>query len=223
MALRRSRSVLVVDIGGSNVKTCVSGYKDIRKFESGPKMTPQMMIRQVRKLNEDLRYDVVSLGYPGLVMNGRIAAEPYNLARGWVDFDFKKAFTCPVHVMNDAAMQALGSYEGGRMLFLGLGTGMGSALIIDGVIAPMELAHLPFKSDGTYEDFVGERARKRLGSKKWRRAVKEVIELFRTALEVDYVVVGGGNANKLKKLPSYVRLGDNQFAFSGGFRVWSQP
>jgi polyphosphate glucokinase len=214
------RHVLAIDVGGTHVKTRLSGRREMREFESGPKFTPRDMVKKVLELNADLQFDVVSIGYPGVVVHGKIMAEPYNLGRGWVGFDFRKAFGCPVHLMNDAAMQALGSYEGGRMLFLGLGTGLGSALIVDDVIAPMELAHLPYKGGRTYEDFLGDRGRRRLGPKKWRRMVEEIVEQLRTALEADYVVLGGGNAKKLKKLPKSARLGNNEFAFLGGFRVW---
>jgi polyphosphate glucokinase len=162
----------------------------------------------------------VSIGYPGVVMHGKIVTEPHNLGRGWVGFDFRSAFARPTRIINDAAMQAIGSYEGGRMLFLGLGTGLGSALIIDGVVEAMELAHLPFKKGRSYEDYVGDRGRRRLGPKKWGRAVREMVDQLRTALEADYVVLGGGNARKLKKLPTGARLGNNDFAFLGGFRLW---
>jgi polyphosphate glucokinase len=214
------RQVLAIDVGGSHVKTRLSGRREMRQFESGPKLTPREMVKKVHELNGDLRFDVVSIGYPGVVVHGKIMAEPYNLGRGWVAFDFRKEFGRPVHIMNDAAMQALGSYEGGRMLFLGLGTGLGSALIVDDVIAPMELAHLPYKRGRTYEDYLGDRGRRRLGPKKWRRVVIEVVDQLRAALEADYVVLGGGNARKLKKLPKNTRLGNNDFAFLGGFRVW---
>ena len=214
------RRVLAIDVGGTHVKTRLSGRREMRQFESGPKLTPSQMVKRVYQLNGDLRFDVVTIGYPGIVVHGKIIAEPYNLGRGWVAFDFRKSFGRPTHVMNDAAMQALGSYEGGRMLFLGLGTGLGSALIVDDVIAPMELAHLPYKRGRTYEDYLGDRGRHRLGQKKWRRTVLEVVDRLRTALEADYVVLGGGNARKLKKLPKATRLGSNDFAFLGGFRVW---
>jgi polyphosphate glucokinase len=178
------------------------------------------MVSRVLKLNSDLKYDVVSIGYPGVVVHGKIVTEPYNLARGWIGYDFRKAFGRPTLLMNDAAMQAIGSYEGGRMLFLGLGTGLGSALIVDGTVAPMELAHLPYKHGRSYEDYLGDRGRRRLGAKKWRRAVAGVVAQLSKALEPDYVVIGGGNARKLKKLPKNARLGNNEFAFRGGFRVW---
>jgi predicted NBD/HSP70 family sugar kinase len=178
------------------------------------------MVSRVLRLTGDLKYDVVSIGYPGVVVHGKIVTEPFNLGRGWVGFDFRKAFGRPTLLMNDAAMQAIGSYDGGRMLFLGLGTGLGSALIVDGTVAPMELAHLPYKRGRSYEDYLGDRGRHRLGAKKWRRVVADVVAQLSKALEADYVVIGGGNARKLKKLPSNARLGNNDFAFLGGFRVW---
>lgn len=220
MLRKPQRRVLVLDVGGNHVKTRVSGRREMRQFESGPTMTPRQMVSAVLKLVGDLKYDAVSLGYPGVVVHGKIITEPWNLGRGWVGFDFRKAFGRPTLVMNDAAMQAIGSYEGGRMLFLGLGTGLGSALIVDGTVAPMELAHLPYKRGRSYEDYVGERGRHRLGAKKWRREVAAVVEQLSNALETDYVVIGGGNARKLKKLPKNARLGNNDFAFLGGFRVW---
>jgi polyphosphate glucokinase len=212
--------VLAIDVGGSHVKTRVSGHRDTREFESGPAMTPRKMVARVLKLTGDLKYDAVSIGYPGVVVHGKIVTEPHNLARGWVGFDFRKAFGRPTRLMNDAAMQALGSYEGGRMLFLGLGTGLGSALIVDGAIAPMELAHLPYKHGRSYEDYVGERALLKRGAKKWRRDVADVVSQLSKALEADYVVLGGGNARRLKTLPGNARLGSNEFAFVGGFRIW---
>jgi polyphosphate glucokinase len=220
MLRKGQRRVLAIDVGGSHVKTRVSGQTETREFESGPTMTPARMVARVRRLTRDLKYDVVSIGYPGVVVHGTIATEPFNLGKGWVGFDFRKAFGKPTLLMNDAAMQAVGSYEGGRMLFLGLGTGLGSALIVEGTVAPMELAHLPYKGDRSYEDFVGDRGRRRLGPKKWRRVVAEVVEQLSHALEADYVVIGGGNARKLKKLPKNARLGNNEFAFLGGFRMW---
>jgi polyphosphate glucokinase len=220
MQRKPQRRVLAIDIGGSHVKMRVSGHRDSRQFESGPTLTPRKMVARVLKLTGDLKYDVVSIGYPGVIVHGKIVTEPHNLARGWVGFDFRRAFGRPTRLMNDAAMQALGSYEGGRMLFLGLGTGLGSALIVDGAIAPMELAHLPYKNGRSYEDYVGERALLKRGGKKWRRDVADVISQLSVALEADYVVIGGGNARKLKKLPKNARLGNNDFAFLGGFRGW---
>jgi polyphosphate glucokinase len=220
MAGKIKKRVLTIDIGGSHVKTKISGRREMRQFVSGPTLTPRRMVAKVLALNGDLKYDVISIGYPGVVVHGKIITEPFNLGRGWVGFDFRKAFGRPTHVMNDAAMQAIGSYEGGRMLFLGLGTGLGSTLIVDDVVAPMELAHLPYKRKRSYEDYVGDRGRARLGPKKWRKVVGEIVEQLREALEADYVVLGGGNARKLKKLPKNTRLGNNDFAFVGGFRVW---
>jgi polyphosphate glucokinase len=214
------RRVLAIDVGGTHVKTKVSGGREIREFESGPTLTPRQMVARVRKLTEDWKYDAVSIGYPGVVVHGKIVTEPYNLGRGWVGFNFRKAFGRPTLLMNDAAMQAIGSYEGGRMLFLGLGTGLGSALIVDGTVAPMELAHLPYKHGRSYEDYLGDRGRRRLGAKKWRRSVAAVVGQLSKALEADYVVLGGGNARKVKELPKNARLGNNEFAFLGGFRVW---
>ncbi len=212
--------ILAIDVGGSHVKTRVFGRREMRQFDSGPQLTPGKMVELIHQLTGDWKYDAVSIGYPGVVLHGKVIAEPYNLGSGWVGFDFRKAFGRPTRVMNDAAMQALGSYEGGRMLFLGLGTGLGSALIVDGIVAPMELAHLPFKKGRSYEDYVGDRGLRRLGPKKWRRNVKEIVERLSTVLEADYVVIGGGNARKLKRLPKNARLGNNDFAFVGGFRVW---
>jgi polyphosphate glucokinase len=220
MQRKPQRQVLVIDVGGSHVKMRVSGHRDIRQFESGQGLTPRKMVARVLKLAGDLKYGVVSIGYPGVVVHGKIIAEPHNLGSGWVGFDFRKAFGRPTRLLNDAAMQALGSYAGGRMLFLGLGTGLGSALIVDGAIAPMELAHLPYKNGRSYEDYVGEPALLKRGGKKWRRDVAEVVSQLSKALEADYVVIGGGNARKLKKLPKNARLGNNDFAFLGGFRIW---
>src|SRR5580698_319499 len=216
----KHRRVLAIDVGGSHVKTRVFGRREVRQFDSGPDLTPRKMVARIHELTGDWTYDAVSIGYPGVVLHGRIVAEPHNLGSGWVGFDFRKAFGRPTHVLNDAAMQAIGSYEGGRMLFLGLGTGLGSAMIVDGIVAPMELAHLPFKKGRSFEDYVGERGLKRLGGKKWRNAVKQVVEQLSSVLEADYVVIGGGNARKLKRLPKNARLGSNDFAFIGGFRVW---
>jgi polyphosphate glucokinase len=198
----------------------VFGRRELRQFESRPDLTPRQMVARVHELTGDWTYDAVSVGYPGVVLHGKVVAEPHNLGTGWVGFDFRKAFGRPTHVLNDAAMQAVGSYEGGRMLFLGLGTGLGSAMIVDGVVAPMELAYLLYKKDRTYEEYVGARGLKRLGVKKWSRTVNSVVTQLSTLLEADYVVIGGGNARKLKRLPKNARLGSNDFAFLGGFRVW---
>lgn len=214
--------VLAIDVGGTNVKLLASGHETRRKFPSGPKMTAKLMVAEVRKAAAEWEYDVVSIGYPGPVLDGRILAEPHNLGKGWAGFNFEKAFQCPVKVLNDAAMQALGSYKGGRMLFLGLGTGLGSAMIIDGLLQPMELAHLPYRK-GTYEDYVGLRGMERFGKKKWRTLVADVVEKLSAALEPDDVVLGGGNVKKIKVLPPKCRAGDNANAFIGGFRLWEDP
>ena len=216
----RQKRILAIDVGGSHVKVRVSNLRESREFISGPALTAAQMVASVRRLIKDWKFDAVSIGYPGPVLHGKVVAEPHNLGPGWVGFDFRKAFGRPTLVMNDAAMQAIGSYEGGRMLFLGLGTGLGTAMIVNGMVEPMEIAHLPFKEGRTYEDFVGEAGRRRLGAKKWRKAVKEVAQQLAAALETDYVVIGGGNARKLKKLPKNARLGNNAYAFRGGFRAW---
>jgi len=212
--------ILSIDIGGTHVKVRASGQRESRKAASGPTMTPRRMVAAVKKLSSDWSYDVVSMGYPGPVVHLRPIAEPMNLGGGWVGFDFRKAFGKPVRIVNDAAMQALGSYQGGRMLFLGLGTGLGSAMIVDGILEPMEIAHLPYKKGKTYEDFVGLRALERLGKKRWRRAVADVVARLTQALEADYVVLGGGNAKLIDKPPKGARLGDNANAFRGGFLLW---
>jgi polyphosphate glucokinase len=214
-------NVLVIDIGGTNVKILATGQKEPRSFPSGPTLTPKRMVAGVKKLAGDWKYQVVSIGYPGMVVRNRPLADPYNLGRGWVGFDFKGAFKRPVKVVNDAAMQALGSYKRGKMLFLGLGTGLGSTMIVDGIVEPMELAHLPYKK-GTYEDYVGERSLEKRGKKKWRRHVANVMKLLINALEPDDVVLGGGNIKKLKELPKGCREGNNANAFLGGFRLWEQ-
>ena len=213
-------NVLVIDIGGTHVKVLATGRRKPLEIPSGPKMTAKQMVRDVREGTTGWRYSVVSIGYPGPVLHGKPVSEPANLGGGWVGFDFKKAFGHPVRLINDAAMQALGSYKGGRMLFLGLGTGLGSALIVDGVLEPMELAHLPYKKGKTYEDLVGEAALRRFGKKKWRGYVTDVVTRLQAALEADEVVVGGGNAKLLRSLPKGVRLGSNANAFLGGYRLW---
>jgi hypothetical protein len=219
---RKARRVLVVDVGGSHVKMRIGTRGAIREFKSGRKLRAAQMVEQVLKLTRDWRYDVVSIGFPGIVIHGRIAAEPHNLGSGWLGCDFRKGFDKPVRVINDAAMQAMGSYEGGRMLFLGLGTGLGVTLILDGVVEPMELGHMPYRHGRTYEDHVGERGYRRLGTKKWRKVVDQVVTQLRTVLEADYVVLGGGNVKKLKTLPQRARRGDNRNAFIGGVRLWAR-
>ncbi len=213
-------NVLVVDVGGTNVKILASGHEEARKFPSGPTLTAEQMVARVKELAGDWQYDSVSIGYPGFVVRGRPVAEPHNLALGWVGFDFQAAFGCPVKLINDAAMQALGTYKEGKMLFLGLGTGLGAAMIVDGIIEPMELAHLPYKK-GTFEDYVGQRALDRKGKKKWREQVAEVVAKLVAALEPDEVVLGGGNVKNLKELPPGCRAGENANAFLGGFRLWA--
>ena len=212
-------NVLTIDIGGTNVKILATRQKQPRVFPSGLTLTPKQMVAEVKKIAGDWKYDRVSIGYPGMVVRNRPLAEPHNLGRGWMGFDFETAFKHPVKVINDAAMQALGSYQGGKMLFLGLGTGFGSTMICDGIIEPMELAHLPYKK-GTYEDYVGERGFEKRGKKKWRRHVADVVALLIAALEPDDVVIGGGNVKRLKKLPKGCRAGNNANAFLGGFRLW---
>jgi len=214
-------NVLVVDVGGTHVKLLATGQGERREFDSGPTLTPELMVAGTKELASDWKYDVVAIGYPGPVLHGRPVAEPPNLVRGWVGFDYQAAFGCPVKVINDAAMQALGSYKGGKMLFLGLGTGLGSTLIVDGIVEPMELGHLPYKK-ATFEDYVGIRGLERVGKKKWRRYVAEVVLRLIAALEPDDVVLGGGNVKKLKELPPGCRAGDNGNAFLGGFRLWEE-
>ena len=211
--------VLVVDVGGTSVKILATGQTERRKFPSGKKMTPRKMVEGVKQLAEDWHYDVVSLGYPGMVRDNRPVAEPRNLARGWVGFDFGAAFGCPVKIINDAAMQALGSYRQGTMLFLGLGTGLGSALVADGTLVPLELGHLGV-GKRTFEDDLGIRGLKRLGRKRWQKRVEAITERFVSALILDDVVLGGGNAERLTRLPPGCRVGDNANAFLGGFRLW---
>jgi polyphosphate glucokinase len=213
------RAVLVVDVGGSHVKLLATGETERRRLLSGPGLEPGQMVHDVLEATRDWRYDVVSVGIPGPVLGGRVVSDPPNLGEGWVGFDFERAFGKPTKVVNDAAMQALGSYEGGKMLFLGLGTGLGTTLIVDGIVEPMELGHLPFRA-ATFEDYVGERGRKKLGKKKWREAVEEAVEALTAALEPDYVVLGGGNADRLDELPPRKRAGANENAFEGGFRLW---
>jgi polyphosphate glucokinase len=214
-------NVLVIDIGGTNIKILATGQKEPRKFPSGPTLSPRQMVDGVKKLAADWKYDVVSIGYPGVVAKNHILTEPHNLAKGWVGFNFKAAFRRPVKIINDAAMQALGSYKKGQMLFLGFGTGLGSAMVVEGVVVPMELGHLSYRK-GTYEDYVGLRGLKRLGKKKWRKHVTFTVNRLISALQVNDVVIGGGNAKNLKKLPPGCRTGDNAYAFIGGFRLWEK-
>jgi polyphosphate glucokinase len=212
-------NILVIDVGGTHVKVLATGQTVPRHVLSGKHLTPKRMVSDVRKLAADWDYDFVSIGFPGPVRRDRPVVEPWNLGKGWIGFDFKKAFKRPVKIVNDAAMQALGSYRGGKMLFLGLGTGLGTAMIVEGQIISMELAHLPYRS-ATFEDYVGIRGLEKHGKKKWRKLVVDVTERLIAALEPDEVVLGGGNVARLRKLPPLCRAGDNDNAFLGGFRLW---
>ena len=211
--------ILVIDIGGTHVKILASGQTQMRRFDSSPSLTPSKMVSGVLELAKGWEFAAISIGYPGPVLHGKPVAEPHNLGKGWLGFDYAKAFGKPLRIINDAAMQALGGYETGKMLFLGLGTGLGTAMIVDGIIEPMELAHLPYKK-ATFEDYVGQRGLEKMGKKRWAANVTDVIKRLRAALEPDEVVLGGGNATKLKSLPKNVRLGDNANAFAGGFKLW---
>jgi len=213
--------VLAVDVGGSRVKLLAQGEVEPRRFESGPKLTPDEMVERVLAAAEGWAWDVASIGIPMPVRRDRAVLEPANLGKGWVDFDLARALGRPTKVVNDAVMQALGSYDGGRMLFLGLGTGLGSALVSRGVAEPLELAHLPFR-DGTFEDYVGERSLEQRGKKKWRKLVFEVVDLLARAMQSDYVVIGGGGVKELDELPPNARRGNNELAFLGGFRLWDE-
>jgi polyphosphate glucokinase len=213
--------ILVIDVGGTHVKLQASGQRTRRKLPSGPGLTPRRMVRAVGDLVSDWTYEVVSIGFPSRVSRGKIVAEPANLGRGWVGFDFSRAFGRPVKIINDAAMQALGAYQGGHLLFLGFGTGLGTAMIADGVIVPMELAHLPYKK-ATYEDYVGLRGLQKNGKKKWRRDVADVVTRLAIALETEDLVIGGGNSKHLKKVPPGARMCTNADAIKGGYRLWSE-
>jgi polyphosphate glucokinase len=221
-AVRIDMKVLVIDVGGTSIKILGTGHPTAIKLSSGPRLTPKRLIECVLEAIDGWEYSAVSVGYPGPVKDNKPAADPRNLGRGWVGFDFGKAFNRPVKVVNDAAMQALGSYGHGRMLFMGLGTGLGTTLIFDGIVAPMELAHLPYKNGRTYEEYLGKAGLRRGGKKRWRKNVEDVIRRFKAALEVDDVVIGGGNAKLLKRLPPGVRRVNNAHAFVGGFRLWKQ-
>jgi predicted NBD/HSP70 family sugar kinase len=214
--------ILVIDVGGTHVKVLVSGEREPRKVASGPDMTPQAMADAVRELTADWAFEAVTIGYPGFVFRGKPVCDPFNLGPGWVGFDFEAPFGRPVKIVNDAAMQALGSYDGGKMLFLGLGTGLGSALILDGEVVPMELAHLPYRKRRTFEDYLGQRGLERVGRKKWEQHVHTVVAQMKAVFEADYVMIGGGNSRKLRQLPEGARLGDNANAFAGGFRLWEK-
>jgi polyphosphate glucokinase len=213
---------LVIDVGGTHIKVLATGHVARRELPSSPTLTAGQMVEAVKALTVDWQYDQITIGYPGAVVGGRIAAEPSHLGGGWRRFDFKRAFGCPVKVINDAAMQAFGSYRGGSMLFLGLGTGLGSALVVDNVIVPLELAHLPYRK-GSYEDYVGVRGLERRGKKAWRRSVFDVVSRLKAALQAQDLVLGGGNVKQLSRLPAGARRGSNDNAFKGGYRLWTQP
>lgn len=214
--------VLAIDIGGSHVKCAASDSRRRARFRSGPELTPAEMVQRVLALTRRWRYDRVAIGYPGVVAHGKPVVEPHNLGTGWVGYDFAAALGHPVRLINDAAMQALGDYAGGKMLFLGLGTGLGSALIVDGTVVPLELAHLPYTRHHDYEHYLGDRGRRRLGEGPWRRRVLEVVEQFRRAFRPDSIVLGGGNAVRMRRLPPGIRRGKNANAFLGGFRLWKR-
>jgi predicted NBD/HSP70 family sugar kinase len=214
-------NVLVVDVGGTNIKILATGQEFRRKFASGPAMTPEKMVTGVQQLAADWEYEAVSVGYPGPVSRGRIVSEPHNLGSGWIGFDFEAGFMHPVRIINDAAMQALGNYEGGKMLFLGLGTGLGAALVVEGIVVPLEVAHLPYRQ-ATFEDYVGLRGMERWGKKQWRFYVADVVERLSAALQADEVVLGGGNTKELKELPPGCRAGAKSSAFRGGLRLWEE-
>ncbi|MEW6631019.1 MAG: ROK family protein [Pseudomonadota bacterium] len=219
-AMKGEQAVLTIDVGGSHVKILTSTGGEPRRVDSGPGLTPQQVVASVTKLAEGLSYDVISMGYPGPVRDNKPSLDPFNLGKGWNGYDFATAFGKPVKVVNDALMQAIGSYEGDRMLFLGLGTGLGAAMIIHHVGQPMELAHLPYKKGHSFEDYVGERGLVKNGKKKWRKHVFDVVNRLSAALQPDYIVIGGGNVDKLDELPEKSRRGDNTRAFEGGFRLW---
>jgi polyphosphate glucokinase len=216
-------NVLVIDVGGTNIKVIATGHKHPVKISSGPDMTAARMAAEVRKVTADWKYEAVTIGFPGPVRRDRPTADPANLGPGWVRFDYEKAFGRPVRLVNDAALQALGSYHGGRMLFLGLGTGLGSALVADGVLEPLELAHLPYRKNRTYEDYLGRKGIERMGRRKWTKHVEKVVDLLKYGLQVDYVILGGGEAQRLKDVPKGARVGSNSNAFLGGYRLWEDP
>ncbi len=216
----KTRRVLVVDVGGSRVKALLTGEDTPVRKESGSMFTAEQMVEAVKEITAHWQYDVITLGIPTVIRQGKILREPVNLGGGWVNFDFQAAFDRPVKLINDAAMQAIAVYEGGRMLFLGFGTGLGNARFVDNVLAPMELGHLPYRKGLTYEDYVGNAGLERLGKKQWREHVDHVVDLFYNALEPDYVALGGGNAKLLKDIPEYARIVPNVSAFAGGFRLW---
>ena len=215
--------VLVVDVGGNNVKLLASGRREARKLPSGPSLTPGRMVAAIRRATAGWSYGAVAIGFPGQIRDGRIVTEPVNLGRGWTRYDFRRGFGRPVRIINDAVMQALGSYRRGRLLFLGLGTGLGAALVLEGLPQPLEIAHLSYRAGKTYEDFLGKRGLDRAGKKRWRRLVFEIVPRLREAFQVDEVVLGGGNSKLLRTLPVGCRRGDNKNAFAGGFRLFPSP
>jgi len=219
---RNAQRILVLDIGGTNVKVAGTGIAQAIKIPSGPKLTPARMVREVKKAVRGMNFQGISIGYPGMVAGGCPAHDPRNLGPGWVGFNFQKAFGKPVQLINDAAMQALGSYDRGRMLFLGLGTGLGSAMVVDGELEPLELAHLSYRKGKTFEDYAGLRGLERMGRKKWEKHVDRIVKHFTAALAADHVVLGGGNAKKLKRLPPKCKMGDNANAIKGGLRLWAK-
>lgn len=212
-------NVLVIDIGGTNIKILATGQPEPRKFPSGNSLTPAEMVAGVKELAKEWKYEAVSIGYPGIIKKGKICSEPHNLGPGWTNFDFESAFNMPVRIINDAAMQALGSYREGILLFLGLGTGLGSAIVVDGAVLPMEVAHLSYRK-GTFEDYVGLRGLKKRGRKRWQKHIAICVERLSAAINPDDIVLGGGNSKKLTELPEGCRMGENSLAFEGGFRLW---
>ncbi len=212
--------ILVIDVGGTHIKLLATGQRTPTKLPSGPDLTPAAMVAAVLEATADWNVDAVSIGYPGPVIDSKPAKEPVNLGFGWVGFDFKGALGKPVRMINDAAMQALGSYDGGRMLFMGLGTGLGTTLIVDRTIVPLEIAHLPYRKNRSYEDYVGDAGLKRLGEKKWRKHVEIIVALFLAALNADHAVLGGGNVRLFDVLPPNCKRGSNNNAFRGGYRLW---
>jgi polyphosphate glucokinase len=221
--IQLTMKVLVIDIGGTNVKVAATDMRVPIKIPSGPTMTARQMATDVLEATEGWEYDCISIGYPGPVTHDRPLAEPHNLAAGWIDFPYQKAFGKPIRFINDAAMQALGGYRGGRMLFLGTGTGLGSAMIFDGIVIPLELAHLPYKKGRTYEDYIGLAGLQRLGKKRWRKSVLDIIDLFKAAFVCDSVLLGGGNAKLMRGLPTHVMIGANSNAIEGGIKLWQTP
>ncbi len=213
--------VLAVDIGGSHVKIKSSAGGEERKVKSGPDMTPALMVENIHEMAKGLDFDAITMGYPGPVHHNRILADPQNLGQGWISYDFEKAFNVPLRIVNDALMQAVGSYYGQKMLFLGLGTGLGAAMVVDNVCVPLEIAHLPYRKGRTFEDYLGEASYEKRGSKKWHKHVHRCVALLSRALQPEYVIIGGGNVDRIKVLPPNALRGDNANAFAGGFRIWT--